>query len=116
MTFSIIVLACLVASLALCLVLRTRLAACCLVVSSALWLPANNTNLEGTTLFGIGATHGVTTSDLLAVGGLLVGVVTLLWRSRRDVAVGRATTRPAAIIYLCAAIFGVGAIVAYLRG
>jgi hypothetical protein len=116
MTFAIIVLVCLLASLVLCLALRTSPASWCLLAFSALWLPANNNHLEGTVVFGVGAVHGMTTSDLISVAGFLVSLATLLWRSHRTTWPARRGADPAAIVVICALIFGLGAAAAYLNG
>jgi hypothetical protein len=115
MTFALAVLTVLLLSLAGSLALRRRAAAWTLVVASATWLPANNKYLEGTVLFAIGGLHGVTSSDLLAVVGFLVGLAVLVGQSQRSKP-GRGVTDPAAIVYVCAVIFSSGAAAAYLSG
>nr|WP_065489815.1 LysM peptidoglycan-binding domain-containing protein [Rhodococcus opacus] len=59
------------ATSAWCLARPTRVSAIATVVAAVLWVFGNGP-LEGETLYEITRTHGVTVSDLLAVGAVLV--------------------------------------------
>ena len=54
-----------------------------LMVISAVWLPANNGNLEGPVLLQVDADHGLTVADLLTYLGLVLCLLAG-WRWRRS--------------------------------
>jgi hypothetical protein len=77
MIFAIVVLVLLLIALIATIVSPTAVPAAVLLVLSAVWLPANH-KLEGSVLFVLSYTHGVTLSDLLAVLGAIVGAGVLM--------------------------------------
>ena len=60
---------------------RRRSGAVLLALASVLWLLVD-TSYEGQTLLVISATHGLTTSDLVGLAGIVIAGVQL-WRLRR---------------------------------
>lgn len=84
-----------------------------LLVASALWLPVNNGVVEGPVLISIGTAHGLTTSDLFGVAGACVAAAALVRRGRHG---RRVALRVGCTVVLCAAVFALGALAAYLTG
>jgi hypothetical protein len=97
-------------ALACCLAYRSAGWAWLLLVTSALWLPANNRVLEGPTLLSVGQSHGLTASDLIGLGGVCVAAVVLV---RHSSARGRRRTTSVTVA-LCGLAVVVGAGLAYL--
>jgi hypothetical protein len=108
---AVIVFSCLLAALSWCLITGSAASCWFLVVASALWLPANNRHLEGRTLVVLTTTHGITVSDLVALGCWLLATATLLWRAHRSRLAGGAA-RVGTLLATCAGVFLLGALVA----
>ena len=99
-----------------CLSFRTELAGWSLLVFSALWLPANNGQMEGHPVLMLSHDHSVMTADLYGVLGLIVATVTVVrpvdWRGWQRPDRNAAASRLAA----CVLVFGLGAATAVLTG
>jgi hypothetical protein len=108
---AVIVFICLLAALSWCLIAGSAASCWFLVVCSALWLPANNRHLEGRTLVVLTTTHGITTSDLVALSCWLLATATLLWRAHRSRLSG-GSARAGPLLVTCVGVFLLGALVA----
>lgn len=97
------------------LALRTRAWAVALLITSAVWLPANNKVLEGHVLWTVSHTHGLTESDLLGIAGILIAAAVLVHASGATSGPGRreAIVRIAAV---SATTLVAGFVAAFIRG
>jgi hypothetical protein len=113
--FALAMLGCLFGCLIWAVSVRAPVAAWALVAVSALWLPANNRQLEGSTLLVLSSTHAVTQADALGAICWLIGTGILAWH-----AVSAPGRRPwTSIIAMfagCCVVFGLGALVAFENG
>lgn len=117
MVFSVVVLTLLLGCVAWCALAVDRLAAGCLVVVAAAWLPANNRHLEGSTVLVLSQSHGVTVADLIGVAGWLLGTAVLVVAELPDRYRSRGSAERAWLTLAgCVAVIGAGAVLAVVTG
>jgi hypothetical protein len=117
MVLSVAALTLLLLCVAWCLLTLDRIAAGCLVIAAALWLPANNRHLEGHTLLVLSQAHGVTVADVIGLAGWLLGSAVLVAAELPDRYRTRGSGRRAGLtVGACVAVVAVGALLAVATG
>jgi hypothetical protein len=116
MVFSVAVLTCLVAAAGWCLITRNTASAWLTLALSALWLPANNGQLEGHNLIVLAPTHAMTQGDAVGVVCWLLATTVLVLRARASAPAGQRWARVGAMFLACAVILGIGALAAVETG
>jgi hypothetical protein len=110
-----IVLAVLAVCAVRCLVTPRAWAALGVLVSSAVWLPANNGVAEGPVLLSVGETHGLTVADLVGLTGIALGAYTLI-RLGQTGEVPKRWADPRLVVALAVVLAGLGFFAAYQSG
>lgn len=116
MFFAVLMLTCLVSATFWTLLTRSAVAASVLLVFGALWLPANNGQLEGHNLLTLSTTHGVTEGDAVGIVGWLIAMAVLLHLALRSERGHVRSERIGAVMLAGLGVLALGAVTAYVIG
>ena len=116
MVFAVIMLTCVVASALWALCTWTPFSGWLAMIFGALWLPANNGQLEGRNLITLSRTHGITQGDSVGVIGWLIAMAVLLRWARQAEPGHPRSERTGMVMLIGLAALALGAIAAYETG